>query len=59
MYLTLGISGSGYENSVSGMFSGSGSTAAGVDNFSSVISSTEFLSLTAFCICSTPMHDFV
>ena len=36
------------------MFSGYGSTAAGVNNFSSVISPVEFLSLTAFSSCSTP-----
>ena len=36
------------------MFSGSGSTTGGVNNFSSVILFAEFLSLTAFSICSTP-----
>ena len=54
MYLALGISGSGYENSVSGIYSGCGSTAGGVNNSSLVISPAEFLSLTAFFICSSP-----
>ena len=42
---------------VSGMFNigrGSGSTAGGVSSSSLVISPAEFLSLTAFSICSTP-----
>ena len=38
----------------SGIFSGYGFTAGGVSSSSLVISPAEFLSLTAFFICSTP-----